>query len=393
MTQQTLTELFRQSKLEEASARLQQGERLPGNIASFDRRQIYTVLAQARAFGLVQALVDQGFIETDLYEYESLDDSPFPALFRKLEDNPDDLTFLQTLLGQLDNINDAVQDKTLMELALLSAAPVAVIRTLIDAGCMVRYKDNYEINYLHKVVREFGIKEELGSAYLELLIGEGIDPNESDIVGETPLHLAISKMKKGYIDVLLAQGADPNQQDKKGESAYYQALVHQVAGTELYEKMKAYAMPDFDSRNKEEETLLSGAVRMRYGASERDIALVKALIEDGADVYQVSPYYSRDKSAVAWIAEKPSEWLQALLDMGVVDIERKDDRGNTLLHQVCAIDVNYDQEAAKQVYRKVKLLLAHGADAQATNDAEQTPALLAGQDNLKAKTVELLLKK
>jgi ankyrin repeat protein len=54
--------------------------------------------------------------------------------------------------------------------------------------------------------------------------------------------------------------------------------------------------------------------------------------------------------------------------------------------------VNYDQEAARQLYQKVKLLIAAGADPNAMNDKDETPLMLAVQDNLKAKTVELLLK-
>jgi ankyrin repeat protein len=63
-----------------------------------------------------------------------------------------------------------------------------------------------------------------------------------------------------------------------------------------------------------------------------------------------------------------------------------------LLHQVCAFNVNYDQEVARQLYQKVKLLIEAGADPNATNDRDQTPMMLAAQDNLKVKTVELLLK-
>lgn len=392
MSPDTLTDLFRRNKLEDAAALIAQGEQLPRNIADHDRRQIYMILAQAKAFDLIQALIGQGFIETDIYEYEKLEDSIFPQLFRKLDDSPEDMAFLKALLDRCDNINDAVQDKTLMELALLNSAPVAVVRALADAGCNVRYKDNYEFNYLHKVVREFAIKEELGAAYLEFLIEGGIDPNEGNIVGETPLHFAINQNKKAYIARLLSYGADPNQQDKKGESPYYCALIHQVGTVALYDQLKAQALPDFDSVNKDQETLLIGSLRMRRRASEEEVALIKALIEDGADIYQASPYYSKEKTALAWIIERPSDLLQAMLDMGIVDIDRRDDEGNTLLHQVCALEVNYDQEVARQVYRKARLLLEHGADPKAANDQDQTPAMLAGQDNLKAKTVELLLK-
>ena len=78
--------------------------------------------------------------------------------------------------------------------------------------------------------------------------------------------------------------------------------------------------------------------------------------------------------------------------MDSIDINEQDNEGNTLLHKVCAYNVNYDAEAAKETYRKVKLLLENGADKDIANDKDETPLMLASGDNLKIKTVELLMK-
>lgn len=59
---------------------------------------------------------------------------------------------------------------------------------------------------------------------------------------------------------------------------------------------------------------------------------------------------------------------------------------------MCLFDVNYDAEAAKETYRKVKLLLENGADKDITNDKDETALMIASGDNLKIKTVELLMK-
>jgi ankyrin repeat protein len=131
---------------------------------------------------------------------------------------------------------------------------------------------------------------------------------------------------------------------------------------------------------------------LRRSNSTADVALIKALIRDGADIYQTSPYYAKDKAAIDWLAEQPADMLQGVLETGVIEIDRRDDEGNTLLHKVCAYNVNYDQEAARQLYRKVKLLIEQGADVNITNDLDQQPIDLASTDNLKSKTVELLLK-
>ncbi|RPE09559.1 hypothetical protein EGT74_21470 [Chitinophaga lutea] len=392
MTQHPLADAIKRNSLEDARQRIRQGEKLPAGLPDFDKKQVFDALVRGKAFDLIDELVKTGFIETDLYEYERFDGTIFESLFRNLRDTPEELAFLQSFVSKLDNINDALQDKTLLETALLASAPLEVIKVLIAAGCSVHYKNNYEIGYLYKVVQEFGIREELGTAYLELLIGEGVDPNEGNVVNETALHLAVSKHKKQYIDLLLRHGADPNLQNKSGESPYYYALVHQVCGPELYQMLKAYAPPDFNSVNKDGESLFVGTVRMRRRPSDHDIDILKTLIADGADPYQTAPYYGQGKSALDWIVEQPAEALRAVLDTGAVDVNRKDDEGNTLLHKVCAYNVNYDQEAARQLYRKAKLLLDAGADVNSTNDADQTPMMLAAQDNLKAKTVELLVK-
>ena len=392
MTQHPLADAIKRNDLEDARQRILQGEKLPAGLPDFDKKRIFDALVRGKAFDLIDELVKTGFIETDLYEYERFDGTIFEVLFRNLRDTPEELAFLESFVSKLENINDALQDKTLLEIAFLASAPLEVIKVLIAAGCNVHYKNNYEIGYLYKIVQEFGIKEELGVAYLELLFGEGVDPNDGNVVKETALHVAVSKNKKQYIDLLLRHGADPNLQNKSGESAYYYALVHQVCGLEMYRTLNAYAPPDFNSVNKNGESLIVGTVRMRRRPSERDAEVLQTLIADGADLYQTAPYYGQAKSALDWIVEQPAEALRAVLDTGAVDINRKDDEGNTLLHKVCAYNVNYDQEAARQLYRKAKLLLDAGADVNSTNDADQTPMMLAAQDNLKAKTVELLVK-
>ncbi|WP_142687296.1 ankyrin repeat domain-containing protein [Chitinophaga polysaccharea] len=387
-----LTDALKRGNLPAAKELMDQGEKVPKDLQSYEKSQIYDTLIRAKAFELINALVKDGFIETDTYEYEKFDNTIFPSLFRYLGTGPADLDFLAAFAGKLDNINDAVQDKTLLNIAFNNSAPIEHIKILVAAGCDVNYKTNYEENYLYKIIQEYAIKEDTGVVYLEYLIGEGLDPNAGNIVKETPLHLAIATNKQKYIDLLLQHGADLNQPGKDGETPFYAAIVHQVCNVERYEKLAAHAPVDFDIANKNGETVFCGAMRMRRSASTADVALIKALIRDGADIYQTSPYYAKDKAAIDWLAEQPAEMLQGVLETGVIEIDRRDNEGNTLLHKVCAYNVNYEQEAARQLYRKVKLLIEQGADVNITNDLDQRPIDLASTDNLKSKTVELLLK-
>lgn len=387
-----LVQALKKNSLEEAANLVRQGEKIPRNLPSYELRPIIDTLLRAQAYELLVTLLDNGSIETDIYEYEKLDGSIFDSLFRYLTPAADHQQLLKDIIARLDNINDAVQNKTLLELALVSQAPIETIRALVEAGCNAHYRDNAEAGYLYKIVQEYNIREEKGVEYLSFFLEQGLDPNEGNIVGETPLHLAIGKNKKSYIDFLLQQGANLNQPDKKGETPLFAAVVHQVCDAATYTHLTAYGTPDFNRVNKEGESLLVGAVRMRSRGTDRDVELLKALLNDGADVYQASPHYGKAKTALDWICEQPAAMLQAVLEAGVAEVNRSEEGGNTLLHKVCAYNVNYDQEAARQLYQKVKLLIAHGADPNATNDQDQTPLLLAASDNLKSKTVELLLK-
>ncbi|MBO9728354.1 MAG: ankyrin repeat domain-containing protein [Chitinophaga sp.] len=387
-----LTQALRRGNVEEARQRLTQGEKLPADLADYDQRQITDSLLRAKAFDIIDQLIKSRFVETDIYEYDKLDGSIYAAVFRNLGTTPEELAFITSLLAKTDNINDAPGDVTLLELAFKTNAPLAHIELLIAAGCDILRKNNYEETYLYKVIQEFNIKENTGLVYLDFLIKNGVDPNAGNIVGETPLHLAVSKRQKAYISFLLEQGADPNQANKKGESPFYAAIVHQVCDETLYRLLTAKTTPDFDAITQTGETIIGGALRMRSRGGEGETKLIKALINDGADVYQTSLWYSADKAALDWTAAHSADILEAILDTGVVELDRRDNEGNTLLHKICGHNVNYEQEVAKQLYRKVKMLIEAGADVNLTNDKDQTPLDLAAQDNLKSKTVELLLK-
>ncbi|GGI24360.1 ankyrin repeat domain-containing protein [Pedobacter mendelii] len=159
----------------------------------------------------------------------------------------------------------------------------------------------------------------------------------------------------------------------------------------MYTKLRNYASPDFDILNKDQVSLLFEYVRMFY-SSEKGLEMLRKLIEDGADIYQTNMYYGRESTPLDLIAEKSADILETVLDSGKVDVNQKDSHGNTLLHKVCAYNVNYEAEKAKEIYRKVKLLIENGAEISITNDQDKTALMLASDDNLKIKTVELLMK-
>ncbi len=92
------------------------------------------------------------------------------------------------------------------------------------------------------------------------LLDAGLDPDQPDGSGITPLMLAALHARKGIVDLLIAAGADSNRKDKEGRTALYHAISF---GTD-YGYNDRYARP-------------------RSKASDKAAAIITALLEAGAD--------------------------------------------------------------------------------------------------------------
>ena len=389
----TLTQTLLNGKLDEANALIAAGETVDAQYFHNNRSQIFRNIVLHKATAITDALVKGGQIQTDIYELDTFEFTFFQALAKQTTDEESSLQFLKTFLEKTDNRNDEVKGETLLGFFLEQSATPAAIQCLIEAGFDVRYKDNAERNYIHHVIRIRMQQNELKLAYLQLLIKEGVDVEAKDIEGNTTLLAAVKEgMPVELLELLLQQGANPNEQNHKGVTAFYEAVAT-FQRKETYQILKQFSAPNFDLATKDEQHIVTSFIRNLYGnPAEGEKALLLELLQDGADLYQTSPYYNVPKSGTDWIAEKPTELLKTVLDAGAIEVNRRDDSGNTLLHKVCGYNVNYDANVAKETYRKAKVLLEAGADPTLTNDKDETPIHLAEQDNLKIKTVELLLK-
>lgn len=398
MSETTLDQLLNARKFDEAKSLMQNGEKLSKNLQDYQKSSIFDNLLKEKQYEILNMMVKDKTIETDIYEFDNFDKSIFQSIVRNLGNEEEDISFFNEFIGHFDNLNDEVNAKTLLGYLLENGVDLGVIKACIDAGCNVNFKNNAEENYIHQVVksnlRRYNLNDEqttdLLKGYIDILINDGVDINEGNIVQETPLIIAIKFNKKNLIGYLLEKGADPNHTDRDGNSAFFYAVAH-AQSESMYDILRNFDSPAFDQVNKKGETLLFEYVRM-MSDSESSINFLKKLLNDGADLYQPSTWYSADKTPLDVIAEKQAGILEAVLESGQVDINRTDDHGNTLLHKVCAYNVNYEPEKAKETYRKVKLLIENGADTNLSNDKDQTALMLASDDNLKIKTVELLMK-
>lgn len=390
-TQNKIEEYIFQGNLEAARACIKNGDSFSEQYLKNNFSQITARIFDAKAIDLIDALIKEGFIETDIYELDNFDKSIFSSVVRNLKEDEESVNFFKEIMSRMDNINDEVSDQTLLGYFLEKGAPVRIIKSLIeDSGCNVQFKNNAGENFIYRVTNNNMTDKEKGREYISLLLENGVDINEKNIVGSTPLISSVKTNKKEYVALLLENGADPNETDNQENNAFYYAVAEQRS-FEMYEILSAAASLNFNVINKNERTLLTEFIRM-MSDSENDIKFLVRLLSDGADLNHCALYYGNPKSGIDYVAEKKSEILKSVLHAASIEINEPDNEGNTLLHKVCAYNVNYDSKAAKETYRKVKLLLENGANKDITNDKDETPLMLASADNLKIKTAELLMK-
>ncbi|KIQ23162.1 ankyrin [Flavobacterium sp. MEB061] len=380
-----------QGKFDEARECLNNGEKFNEQYLKNNFSQIAAKIIEAKEIDFIEKLINAGFIETDIYELDSFDKSIFAPLTRYLKDDDESLSFFEALMSKMDNLNDEISDQTLLRYFLEKSAPPKIIKTLIDNfGANTQYKNNAEENLIYSVINTYGLETEKTKEYISILTENGVDINEKNIVGTTPLMCAVKRARKDILPFLLENGADPNETDNLNNTAFYYAVAEQFS-YEMYDALAAVSSPDFNIVNKDGRTLLTNFISSVSG-SPTDITFLERLLADGADVNFCAQHYGQPKSGIDFIVEKKSDILKSVLENVSLDINEQDNQGNTILHKVCAYNVNYDAEMAKETYRKVKLLLDQGADITITNDKDETALMLASGDNLKIKTVELLMK-
>lgn len=380
-----------QGKFDEARECLNNGENFNENYLNNNFSQIAAKIIEAKEIDFTEKLIKAGFIETDIYELDSFDKSIFGPLTRYLKDDEDSISFFKELMSKMDNINDEISDQTLLGYFFEKGASPKIIKTLIDDfGANTQYKNNAGENFIYKVINTYGLETDKSKEYISILLDNGVDINEKNIVGTTPLMCAVKRNRKDLIAFLLENGADANETDNSNNTAFYYAVAEQFS-FDMYDALASVSSPDFNIVNKDGRTLLTNFISSISG-SPSEISFLERLLADGADINFCAQYYGQPKSGIDFVVEKKSDILKSVLDNVSPDVNEQDNQGNTILHKVCAYNVNYDAEMAKETYRKVKLLLDQGADISITNDKDETALMLASGDNLKIKTVELLMK-
>ena len=313
--------------------------------------------------------------------------NPFRLLITKfcLKKNPDEeaVNFLEKFASAIENIDETISNTTILKWALVKRMPAKAIEILIQKGCKVNEIDASENSLLHL---------DLPEEYFGLLINYGLNVNHKNKGNVTPLQKAIDAGNKKAVQTLLENGADPQHKDIRGNSMFYVALVDKL-NYDIYDLLCEFDGPNFEETNTDGVSMLFEYIRrLDNYSSENSLRYLSKMLDQGADLTHKCLYYGSPTTPLDMAITKNFAVFEIVLNYLYDDINEQDDNGNTLLHKVCNVNLNFEAEKAKDIYKKVKLVLEKGADISIRNAQDKLPIDLASNDNLKEKTVQLLLK-
>jgi ankyrin repeat protein len=196
---------------------------------------------------------------------------------------------------------------------------------------------------------------------VRFLASQGADVNSRDHSGSTPLMAAVSLGNSDMVRLLLGLGAEPNLQNQNGESALH------ICTCGLRENAVPLARMLLEAGSDPRLSDGLDGTALHCAAERADIALASVFLEAGVDVNTRNDYGQTPlRHMLTWmfIIERAEAYAFVLfLIHAGADVTIPDNDGVTPLHLAAARGLNDIVEA----------LVATGADANARNEAGETP--------------------
>jgi uncharacterized protein len=236
--------------------------------------------------------------------------------------------------------------------ALISAASrndLEMVDLLLRAGADPKAANEYGATALYAAA------DKADPTVTKKLLAAGTDPNAALASGETPLMLAAREGRVATVRALLEGGADPSAKEKNGGQT---ALMWAIAGghSDVTKELVQHKA-DVDARSKSGSTALMFAAR-------GDLESARILLDAGADVKVAIPDWGGTALIIASTMGQ-ADIVKALLEKGA-DPKYRDNNSFTALHAaVRDSDYGEDREQKARAVQTIKVLLAHGADANA----------------------------
>ena len=353
---------------------------------------------------LAQRLVDEGFDVNAESETGMI-----PLHHAAQEGNPGIVDWLQQQGSDIDAKEATFGFSPLHSAVAFSASGYAkgtiieVIGLLLDAGHLVDARDDQGRTALHWVVDPEGLGDygeedawvaarwgEPTStlAVMEFLLEQGADPSAKDHDHFTPLHDAARSREPDRVSLLLQYGADIHAENNYGETACIRATGWEAfEGTEVLGQLcggfVSWLSPDFwaeadremvlaeleagadpRAQNSKGETVLHMATRL-----SGDPGVVELLLNQGADTEAPIAFAGGDYPLHVAAARSDPAFARVLLAYGA-DIEASDHEGQTPLYTAA---LNSGWEGTEVL----ELLLDRGANMEAENQYGKTPLFAA----------------
>jgi ankyrin repeat protein len=220
------------------------------------------------------------------------------------------------------------------------------------------------------------------------IIAKGVDVNQTQVDGTTPLHWAVYRVDRELVAALLKKGARGNVVNKYGASPITEAV--RVANIEMT-GMLLEAGADANAANEDGQTALM--LTARTG----NVALAKLLVQHGADVNKRESY--RDQSALMWAAALGHADMVAFLVSQKADltVKAKDNEWMTQISSEPRVQYRPTGGLTPLLYAAragclacVTAMVQAGANVDRPNPDGMTPMMMA-LDNGYPKVAQYLL--